>query len=82
MTNLDALHAHQEEHHKIASGVLRTFAREADIPYSIAWELFVEGDPDVTAVFWLFLEQQHPGRFVGVSWCDCCRRFNLDERSH
>lgn len=80
--NLDALHAHQEEHHKIATDALRFFARQADVPYPIVRDLFIEGHPDTTMIFWLEVNQKHPGRFVGVSWCACCRRFNLQERTH
>lgn len=82
MTDLDALHAHQKEHHRIASGVLRTFAQQADVPYSIVRDLFIEGEPDTTALFWMRVHEQHPGRFVGVSWCHCCRKFNLEEIIH
>lgn len=79
---LDALHAHQKEHHKIASGILRYIARHADLSYPDVREDFITGGPEITSLFWDMLHDLHPGRFVGVSWCHSCRKFNLEEVTH
>jgi hypothetical protein len=77
-----ALHAHQEEHHKIVTRMLRILSDETQLAFSDVRADFVEGDLDCTAAFWYLLASYYPGRFSGVSWCHTCRKFNLEERTH
>jgi len=82
MTDLDALHAHQKEHHRIVTGILRYISHHADVPFAEVRQDFIEGLPDITILFWEITHDTYPGRFVGVSWCHGCRRFSLDEYAH
>jgi hypothetical protein len=82
MTDLEALHAHTQEHHRIVTGILRGLAGEADVPYPVVRDLFRDGNQETTAVFWDRLWTSHPGRFVGIFWCHGCRRFGLHEKTH
>jgi len=77
-----ALHEHQAEHHRIVTDVLRYIAKEAGLPYPFVREDFISGEPELTGIVWDILHLNYPGRFVGVSWCYGCRRFNLDEYKH
>jgi len=82
MTDLEALHAHQQEHHRIVTQALRYIAKGADLPYPLVRDDFISGDPEVTGIVWDIIHETHPGRFHGVSWCHACRSFALYEKTH
>jgi len=76
------IHEHYREHHKAAIGVLSAIARDTEIPFALVRGDFIEGEPEITALFWQRLHGLHPGRFTGVTWCEGCRMFQLEEALH
>lgn len=76
------LEAHQHEHHKIATKALRSIAKDTGFRYALVRDEFIAGTYEITALFWIRVEEEHGDRFTGVDWCQGCRKFNLHERLH
>lgn len=73
-----ALHAHQEEYHRIAVNALRIIATYMDLSYRQVRNRFIDGDVQVTDFFWTFIHEYYPGQFLRVNWCHGCRKFGFE----
>jgi hypothetical protein len=69
---------HNNSNDKIVRGALHRVADDVGIDYVRVKEMFIEGNVDITTLFWQAFYERHPYKTKGVDYCYTCRKFHLD----
>lgn len=74
----EELHKHQKEQNAIVRKILKEIAKENGTTYHDSIQGLIGQSENLTILFWLKMNEQHPNKFNRVGYCASCRKFDLD----
>lgn len=68
---------HDKTNHRLVQSALIRVAADIGIDYARVKTLFIEGNEDITVLFWRSFYERNPYKATGVDYCQTCRKFHL-----